>query len=263
MLVVLSPAKKLDETSPLVTDVTTQPALLPDTLALMQTARGLSRGELKSLMHISDNLAELNFQRFQDFSTPFTSDNARPAAQMFAGDVYLGLDAGSLTPEDLQWSQAHLRILSGLYGVLRPLDLMQPYRLEMGTRLATERGRDLYAFWGERIGEAIAEELAEHSDPTLLNLASNEYFKSVAKKRLPGRVITPVFKDRRGGKSRTISFFAKRARGVMARYVIEERLEHAEAVKAFTGMGYAYQDDQSTALRWVFEREQPEPAGAR
>ena len=263
MLTVLSPAKKLDETSPLVTDEATQPVLRADTLELMRSTRELSTGELKGLMHISDALATLNHKRFQDFETPFTALNSRPAVQMFAGDVYVGLDAKTLSADDLHWAHGRLRILSGLYGVLRPLDLMQAYRLEMGTRLATARGRDLYAFWGERIAAELSDDLAEHADQTLLNLASNEYFKAVTKKRLPGAVITPVFKDRRDGKSRVISFFAKRARGAMARFVVQERVEQAEGVQAFTGMGYRFQPADSTATRWVFERQQPPPAGAR
>ena len=259
MLTVLSPAKKLDETSP-IRVAATAPPMLDHTRALMQVTRDLTPADLQELMHISDALAELNHARFQAFETPFTDDNARPAALTFAGDVYQGLDAWSLPEAALEWAQGHVAILSGLYGVLRPLDRMQPYRLEMGTRLENPRGADLYAFWRDTIGPWLAESLSSHDDPTLLNLASNEYFKAVDRKVLPGPVVTPVFKDRKDGRSRTISFFAKRARGAMARFVIENRIDTAEGVKAFECMGYRYQPGPSTKARWVFEREQPPPA---
>ncbi|MFT4623749.1 MAG: cytoplasmic iron level regulating protein YaaA (DUF328/UPF0246 family) [Myxococcota bacterium] len=179
----------------------------------------------------------------------------------FAGDVYQGLGAGTLDPADLEWAQDHLRILSGLYGVLRPLDRMQPYRLEMGSKLANPAGKDLYAFWGQTLADAMSETLASHKEPSLLNLASNEYFKAVPTASLPGPVVTPVFKDVKAGKSRIISFFAKRARGAMARFVIGNRIDAVADLKAFDGMGYRFQPEPSTATRWVFEREQPPPPG--
>lgn len=256
MYILLSPAKKLVE--PPAADLpATEPELLDQTLELMQTARRLSSADLQRLMRISEPLGDLNRARFQSFSTPFNRENARQAALSFAGDVYVGLDAGSLSAEDLEWAQSHVGILSGLYGLLRPLDLMQPYRLEMGTPLENPRGSDLYAFWGERIAEAIRAHLDGLEDPTVVNLASNEYFRSVDTRRLGQPVITPVFQDVKDGKARTISFFAKKARGMMARWAILNRVERAEALKRCDAGGYRFDPEASSGSRWVFRRPQP------
>jgi cytoplasmic iron level regulating protein YaaA (DUF328/UPF0246 family) len=254
MLAVVSPAKKLD------TDTIgrqlpfTQPSLLDDTEQLMVTTKRLKAKDLRALMGISEKLAELNHARFQAFETPFTEDNAKAAALMFNGDTYTGLDASSLSDTDLTWAQDHLAILSGLYGILRPLDLIQPYRLEMGTRLKTRRGPSLYAFWGDRICRQIENQLQSHTNPTLVNLASNEYFKSVQAKTLQGSVLTPAFKEMRDGKAKMISFMAKRARGMMARYIIENRIDEPEALKEFTMGGYEYAPSMSDESTWTFIR---------
>ncbi len=258
MYMLLSPAKKLTEGPALPEHGATELALRADTEELLKTVRKLSSKKLQALMSISKNLGDLNRQRYQDWSVPFTTDNARQAALSFAGEVYLGLQAEDLSAEDLEWAQSHLGILSGLYGVLRPLDLMQPYRLEMGTSLKTRRGANLYAFWGARITKAI-NELA--GDQTIVNLASNEYFKSVQAKKLNGRVITPVFRDVKDGKARTISYFAKRARGAMARWMIQHRVTDVEGLKQCDAMNYTFDAENSTADKWVFQRPQPPPVG--
>ena len=254
MLAVISPAKKLDfETEPKFEEHTL-PDLMEDIEILVKTARKLSRAELKQTMKLSDPLADLNYQRYQDFSTPFHLGNAKQAAWVFNGDTYVGLQADTLNKRDMAFAQEHLRILSGLYGVLRPLDLIQPYRLEMGTKLKTRRGSTLYQFWGERITEQLRTQLADHTDPTVINLASNEYFKSVQAKALPGQVITPAFKEMRDGKAKMISFMAKRARGMMARHIIENRFERPEEIKGFTAGGYQFDADSSTETTWTFIR---------
>lgn len=254
MLAVVSPAKKLDTDALTRSLSVTQPGLLSEAERLIATTRKLQPSDLQSLMGISENLATLNHDRFQQFQTPFTVGNAKPAALMFNGDTYTGLDAPTLGEKDLEWAQDRLAILSGLYGLLRPLDLMQPYRLEMGTRLKTDRGANLYAFWGDRITDQIRSTLTGHTDQTLVNLASNEYFKSVKIKSLPGMVITPAFKEIRDGKPKMISFLAKKARGMMARHIIENRLESPEGLKNFTSGGYAYDEALSTDTTWTFTR---------
>ncbi|MEC8191143.1 MAG: peroxide stress protein YaaA [Myxococcota bacterium] len=254
MLAVLSPAKKLD-TAPHGRGVSpTQPALLGDAVTLADTAKRLATGDLQALMGISENLATLNRDRFQQFSTPFTDTNAKPAVLTFNGDTYTGFDAASLSDADLQWSQDRVAILSGLYGLLRPLDLIQPYRLEMGTRLANPKGANLYEFWGGRITEQLAQRVRDHADSSLINLASNEYFKSVHTAALPGAVITPAFKEIREGQPKMISFMAKRARGMMARFIVEERLDRPEGLKDFSLGGYAYDPALSTDTTWTFTR---------
>jgi hypothetical protein len=256
MLAVVSPAKKLD-TDQLDRSLSVQPpALLEQTEKLMRTTRRLKPKDLRKLMGISEKLADLNHARFQAFQTPFTSANAKPAALTFSGDVYLGLDAASLSRPDLEWAQSHLAILSGLYGVLRPLDLMQPYRLEMGTRLKTRRGKDLYAFWGQRITDNLNTQLEGHADRTIVNLASKEYWKAVKPAKLSGPVITPVFKELRPGGPKIISFMAKRARGLMARYMVQERLDAPEGLKRFSAEGYGYDPALSTETSWTFTRPQ-------
>lgn len=257
MLIVLSPAKKLDFDSESLATDTREPRLIGDAKTLVARARTLKAGDLKALMGISDALAELNVRRFRDFETPFTPANARPAIDAFKGDVYQGLDAPSLSADDRAFADSHIRILSGLYGVLRPLDLMQAYRLEMGIKLSTETAGDLYGFWGDRISDLLNADLAGEAEPVLVNLASNEYFKAVRPKRLKARVITPTFKEVRDGRARVISFLAKKARGLMTRYAINNRIDDPEALKAFDVAGYAYDPAASTDDTWVFSRPQP------
>ena len=254
MLIVLSPAKKLDFESENLRSDADVPALLPQTRKLMKIAKGLKSEDLKALMGISDNLAELNVARFKAFNTPFTSANARPAIDAFQGDVYVGFDAATLDDEARNFTNEKVRILSGLYGVLRPLDLMQAYRLEMGIKFGNERGKNLYAFWGDLISKEINKSLAGHENPVLVNLASNEYFKAIDKKALKATIITPVFQEVKDGKARVISFLAKKARGMMTRYVVDNRIEEVEALKSFTEGGYIFKPDLSDDNKWVFQR---------
>jgi uncharacterized protein len=254
MLIVISPAKKMDmRAGPTLTGVTL-PELLDEAAALAGVMQGKDSFALAELMGISMKLANMNAARFRAFSTPFTPDNARPALLAFRGDVYRGLDADSLDGEDLAFAQQHLRILSGLYGVLRPLDLIQPYRLEMRTRLATDRGRDLYAFWGDAITEALNRALAAQGEDVLVNLASNEYFSAIRPDRVAGRIVTPVFKERKGATYRIVGLFAKRARGLMTRYIIDGRLDDIEAIKGFDAEGYVFSPSLSSGDTWVFTR---------
>jgi cytoplasmic iron level regulating protein YaaA (DUF328/UPF0246 family) len=254
MLIVLSPAKTLDYASPLTSAAHSLPDFIPRSAELITLLRKLSPASIASLMQISDPLAQLNMQRYADWSKKFSFDNARQALLAFNGDVYDGLDARSLKQPQLDWAQDHLRILSGLYGVLRPLDLMQPYRLEMGTRLANTQGKDLYAFWGERVTEALNAVLNEQPAPVLVNLASEEYFKVVQPKSLAAPVITPVFEDWKGGKYKIISFYAKRARGLMARYAIDKKVSKPAQLKKFDSDGYEFDAASSGEFRWVFRR---------
>ncbi len=256
MLVVVSPAKNLDFESEIPVSQFTLPAMLEDTERLMEVCRTLSPADLSSLMKISDKLATLNANRFAEFSTPFSPDNARQAMYAFNGDVYTGLDAYSLDSETVEYAQKHLRILSGLYGLLRPLDLMQAYRLEMGTKLANPEGKDLYAFWDDRITYVLNKALEAQGDNVLINLASNEYFKAVKKKSLDGMIITPTFKDCKNGQYKIISFFAKKARGLMARYILEYRVEDVEGLKNFDVDGYQFSEEQSSSTELVFLRNQ-------
>ena len=257
MLIVLSPAKKLDfESENLRTDADT-PAMLGQAKKLVKVAKTLKAEDLKAMMAISDNLAELNVQRFKAFKTPFTPTNARPAIDAFQGDVYVGLDAATLSDDDRDYANGRIRILSGLYGLLKPLDLMQAYRLEMGTKFASERGANLYAFWGDLISKALNKDIKGEEHQVLINLASNEYFKVVDQKALKAEVITPVFQDVKDGKARVVSFLAKKARGMMARYVIDNRIDNPEALKAFNEGGYTFKPDMSDANKWVFQRQQP------
>lgn len=254
MLMVISPAKTLDFESPLATARFTQPALLDDARKLIAVARELTPAQIGSLMSVSDKLADLNAGRFQNWQTPFTPDNARQAILAFKGDVYTGLAAETLREEDFTFAQQHLRMLSGLYGLLRPLDLMQPYRLEMGTKLANPAGRDLYAFWGDRLTEALNAALADQGDDVLINLASDEYFKAVKPAKIQGRIVKPVFLDEKNGKFKIISFYAKKARGLMSRYIIENRLTQPEQLKAFDVDGYFFAADESSERELVFKR---------
>lgn len=252
MLAVISPAKTLDFETPARTNASSIPGFLDDSQRLVERMRELSPADISKLMKISDKLGVLNSTRYETWSLPFTTDNAKQALLAFKGDVYTGLDAETMTPEQDKYAQQHLRILSGLYGLLKPLDLMQPYRLEMGTRLSNERGRDLYQFWGDKITNALNDELGEGG--ILINLASNEYFKSVQPKKLHARIITPVFKDTKKGVQKIISFYAKKARGLMARYMIDQQIEHADRLKDFDVAGYQFDPVQSSENDWVFTR---------
>lgn len=255
MLMVISPAKTLDfETLPTTSEHTT-PDFLDDSEELIEQLREMSPHDVSALMKISDKLGNLNFDRYLSWDKKFTLDNAKQALLAFKGDVYTGLDAESLSGDDLLWAQEHLRILSGLYGLLRPLDLIQAYRLEMGTKLVNGRGKDLYQFWGSKITEALNQQQADESLPVLVNLASNEYFKSVQSEQLKAEIITPVFKDWKGDKYKIISFYAKKARGLMVAYIIRNRLNDVEQIKNFDSEGYVYNPAMSSAKEWVFTRE--------
>ena len=256
MLMVISPAKKLDVESPSTVKKNTQPLLLPDAEQLIDELKKLAPQEVSSLMHISDKLGTLNYDRYQEWQLPFTPDNAKQAILTFKGDVYVGLDAESLSKSELDFAQQHLSILSGLYGVLRPLDLMQAYRLEMGTRFENTRGNNLYAFWGDKITRQLNKQLKQNKSQTLVNLASTEYFKSVDVSSLNADVVTPIFKDEKNGVYKIISFYAKKARGLMAAYAIKNGITDAKGLKRFTVDGYAYQADQSNDKEWVFTREE-------
>lgn len=256
MLMVVSPAKNLDFDSSAPTSAFTQPELMQKTKDLVEQCKTLAPSDLSSLMKISDKLAILNAERFNSFSMPFTQENAKQAMFAFDGDVYAGLDAKSLSDDDIKFAQDHLRILSGLYGVLKPLDLMQPYRLEMGTKLANKEGKNLYEFWGLSITEKLTEVLQRQSQAVLLNLASNEYFSAVKKKSLSASIVTPHFKDEKNGQYKIISFFAKKARGLMARFVIQNRVSTVEQLKTFDVAGYRFDEQASTESDLVFTRSE-------
>ncbi|MEM6160308.1 peroxide stress protein YaaA [Erwinia sp. P6884] len=256
MLMVISPAKTLDFESPLATTRFTQPALLDESQTLIEVARKLTPAQIGSLMSISDKLALLNAGRFNDWHPTFTPDNARQAILAFKGDVYTGLAAESLDEQDFDFAQRHLRILSGLYGLLRPLDLMQPYRLEMGTKLENPVGKDLYAFWAEKLTGALNAALAEQGEEVLINLASDEYFKALKPKQINARIIKPIFLDEKNGKYKVISFYAKKARGLMSRYIIQQRLTDPAQLKDFDVGGYRFAADESGENEWVFKRNE-------
>ena len=256
MLIFLSPAKSLDYKTPPHVATYTQPAFLDRSQALIEQLRALSPADIANLMDLSDPLALLNYNRYADWSLPFTPDNAKQAVLAFDGDVYDGLAAKTLSAADLDFAQQHVRILSGLYGILKPLDLMQPYRLEMGTKFKNRAGKDLYAFWGETLLEAINAELDAMPQPAAVNLASEEYFKAAIGRKFKGRLIQPVFEDWKNGRYKIISFFAKRARGLMTRYAVLNRLTDPEGLKAFASDGYAFAPEASDATSWVFRRRQ-------
>ena len=256
MLIFLSPAKSLDYTTPPQVATHTQPAFLKQSETLIKQLRKLSPADLANLMGISDALALLNFNRFADWELPFTPENAKQAVLAFDGDVYDGLAAKTLSSADLDFAQQHVRILSGLYGILKPLDLMQPYRLEMGTRFVNAAGKDLYAFWGETLVDAINGELAGMPRPVAVNLASEEYFKAAVGRKIKGQVIQPVFEDWKSGRYRIISFYAKRARGLMTRYAVVNRLDEPEGLQGFDYDGYAFAPEASDDRTWVFRRRQ-------
>jgi hypothetical protein len=255
MLMVISPAKTLDYTTAPVTPRYTQPEPLDQAQDLIAQLRDFTPMQIAELMHLSDKLAGLNAARFGSWTKDFTTENAKQALLAFKGDVYTGLNAEDFSEADFDFAQAHLRMLSGLYGVLRPLDLMQPYRLEMGTKLANPRGNNLYDFWGERISGWLNDALAAQGDEVLLNLASTEYFSAVKRKALRARIIDIEFKDLKNGQYKIISFYAKKARGLMARYVIKERVSDPEQLKAFDYQGYAYSAEHSKTDKLVFLRD--------
>ena len=256
MLIVLSPAKTLDYETPPTTSAFTQPDFLDKSAQLIAALRRMSRKKIAGLMDISKSLAELNHNRYLSWQPPFNSDNAKQAVLAFKGDVYLGLEAETLDQSDMQWAQDHLRILSGLYGLLRPLDLIQPYRLEMGTRLKVRRSPNLYSFWREEITGGLNRQLDSIDSSVLVNLASPEYFKSVVPKLLNARVVTPVFKDRKGDNYKVIGFFAKKARGTMGAWIIKNRATKVSQLNRFTGDGYKFNRGMSSANELVFTREQ-------
>ena len=258
MLAVLSPAKKLNMEDDVPFDTYSQPDFLRDSRKLVRQAKTLKSHDLSRMMGISEDLADLNMRRFKKFKTPFRLDNAKQSALAFAGETYIGLDAATLEEVDLVYAQDHVRILSGLYGMLRPLDLMQAYRLEMGTRFTNERGNNLYQFWGDKLSKSLNKITVMHADRTIINCASSEYFKSVQLAALRPKVITPIFKDIKDGEARMIGTFAKRARGMMARFMIQNRIEKAADLKEFTSGGYLFQSDQSDESTWIFTRQQPD-----
>ncbi|MEL7333387.1 MAG: peroxide stress protein YaaA [Cyanobacteria bacterium J06560_2] len=254
MLMVISPAKSLDYDGRDYPDFT-QPAVLAQSETLVKQLSDYDASDLSKLMKISDKLAQLNQQRFQDFQTPFTPENAKQALLVFNGDVYKGIDAENYDDDEMAFAQNHLRILSGLYGILRPLDLIQPYRLEMGTKLVTEKGKNLYEFWGAQIASAINAELADDTEPCLVNLASNEYFKSVDLETLKVRVLNIAFKENKSGVYKIVAIHAKRARGLMVDFVIRNHIENPELMKGFDRDGYAFNQELSTEDEWVFCRD--------
>ena len=256
MFFVLSPAKNLNEKAPAPVKEFTQPDLLAEAEILMRQLRELAPQQIAELMHVSDKIALLNAERNAEWHTPFTPDNAKQAVFMFNGDVYEGIAAETLKPEQIQYLQQHVRLLSGLYGVLRPLDLMQPYRLEMGTAFANTRGKNLYEFWGDIITDLLNDTLAQAGSDILINLASQEYFKSVNTKKLKARLIIPVFKDEKNGKYKIISFYAKRARGLMVRYAAEHNITDPVMLKNFDYEGYSFNAAASNESEWVFMRKE-------
>ncbi|MCM8527434.1 MAG: peroxide stress protein YaaA [Lentisphaeraceae bacterium] len=256
MILVISPAKTLDYESKLPVTKHTMPSFLDDSSTLIKELRKKSASDIKDLMKLSDKLAELNVDRYKKWSLPFDESNARQSMFAFKGDVYVGLDAYSLNKKDINFAQDHLRILSGLYGVLKPLDLMQPYRLEMGTRLQNKKGKNLYEFWGNKISEALNEEMNSMKSNVLVNLASNEYYSAVKEDSLKAEVITPQFLDFKNGKYKMISFFAKKARGMMCSWVIKNRIDTPEKLVSFDVAGYKFCKERSQERNPVFIREE-------
>ncbi|GAB2945264.1 peroxide stress protein YaaA [Hafnia psychrotolerans] len=254
MLTIISPAKTLDYESPLVTERFTQPELLDKSSQLMNIARTLTPAQISSLMGISDKLALLNAERFNDWQPDFSPDNVRQAILAFKGDVYTGLQAEDFSAEDFDFAQNHLRMLSGLYGLLRPLDLMMPYRLEMGIRLPNAEGANLYAFWGDLLTEKLNSLLSQQGSKVLINLASDEYFKVVKPAKLDGEIIKPIFLDQKNGNYKVISFYAKKARGLMSRFIIKERLDKPKQLQDFNLEGYQFDESRSQGNELVFTR---------
>lgn len=257
MLILISPAKNMNFDPVANAPVATKPTFLKEAREIAAIARELSPQKLKKLMDISDKLAALNHERFLTFRGDGKSNNQKQAALAFNGEVYLGLDAKTMSAGDFAFAQDHLRILSGLYGLLRPLDAIEPYRLEMGSALKTPRGKTLYSFWGDTLAKEVNKLAAVHSDKTIVNLASNEYFSALDPKTLKGPVVTPSFKEEKDGKLRSLQFFAKRARGLMARWAISNRIERADELKNFSVDGYRFKKDQSGEFDWLYTRPQP------
>lgn len=254
MLVIISPAKTLDYESPLATKRFTQPELLDKSMELIKICRELTPAQISSQMGISDKLAGLNVARFSDWRPKFTPDNARQALLAFKGDVYTGLQVQDFSEADFDFAQQRLRMLSGLYGVLRPLDLMMPYRLEMGFKLVNIKGKDLYSFWGDQITKKLNEALEQQGGDVVVNLASDEYFKSVKPAKLNGTLLKPVFLDEKNGKYKVISFYAKKARGLMCRFIIKNRLTRSDQLADFNLAGYAFDKARSQGNELVFKR---------
>lgn len=253
MITLLSPAKTLDYSKDGKYE-NTKPRLLDNSFKLVDVLKKKSSGKLQKLMSVSKNIADLNVERFQEFSEEFTPDNSKPAVLAFKGDVYLGLEAETFTKEEMEFAQDHLRILSGLYGLLRPLDLMQPYRLEMGTSLRTSRGKNLYEFWKNRITDLLNEDLVTHENKTVVNLASNEYFKAINKKKLDGQLLNINFKEERDGDLKFISFNAKKARGFMSKFIVNHHIDNPADLKGFDTEGYYFSKDHSSENDWLFIR---------
>lgn len=255
MLIVISPAKTLDYETPSKTKTFTLPDYLDDSAELIHRMREFSALDIAELMHVSSKIAELNFDRFEAWNKNFSERNAKQAVLAFKGDVYTGLDAESFSAKDFKFAQSHLRILSGLYGLLRPLDLMQPYRLEMGSKLSNERGKNLYEFWGNTLTDGLNAQLKRIKSAYLINLASNEYFKAVKPKQINGEVITPAFKEYKNGDYKMIGFYAKKARGLLSRYIILNQLSDIEDIKSFDVEGYKFNKSLSKGNNWVFTRK--------
>lgn len=262
MLILLSPAKNLDfNPPPASAPAATKPLFLNEARSLANVARELSPAKLKKLMGVSDKLAELNHQRFMSFRGDGKSNSQKQAALAFNGDVYLGLDARTMSAEDLAFAQDRLRILSGLYGLLRPLDAIEPYRLEMGLSLKNPAGKNIYAWWNDRVAKEVDKAAKKAGDGVVVNLASNEYFSVIPGGSLKARIVTPVFREEKDGKLRTLQFFAKRARGMMARWAIDNRVDDVEKLKKFSRGGYKFRAGDSSQTQWLFTRPQPAPKG--
>jgi cytoplasmic iron level regulating protein YaaA (DUF328/UPF0246 family) len=255
MIALLSPSKTQDFSDYQVFAHITTPVFLNEAETLVNQLTKFDKSELKELLDVSDDLAELNYERFQDFDIPFDESNAKPALLAYKGDVYEPIHTETYDQDDFAFAQDHVRIFSGLYGLLRPLDLIQPYRLEMNTKLENLEGKDLYKFWSEKITEHLNDELAKHEDDIIVNLASNQYFKVLDKKNLEGEVITPKFKERKGTDYQTIAIYAKKARGMMTEYLVRHQLEDVNKLKAFDDVGYYYNEDLSDGNEWVFTRD--------
>ena len=257
MIITLSPSKGQDFETPTPSDIHTLPDQLQDSQLLINEAKKLNSEDVSQLMAVSENISNLNVQRFQDWNIDFNTQNAKAALFAFKGDVYSGIQKDKYNDDDLAYAQDHLRILSGLYGALRPMDLIQPYRLEMKTRLSNPRGDNLYQFWGDKITQQLNQSLEGQTEKVLVNLASNEYFKSVKPKVLDGRILSVNFKETKDGKTRVIAIFAKKARGMMADFILRNRIEHIEDIKDFGAEGYKFNQKESTDDNWVFSRPQP------
>jgi len=256
MLLVLSPAKSLDYETPAAINDFTLPEFITESAQLIGVLKKFSLADIANLMGLSDKLAALNVARYEQWSKKFTATNSKQAILAFNGDVYEGFDAATLNKKGFKFAQDHIRILSGLYGILRPLDLMQPYRLEMGTSLVNSKGKDLYAYWGDKLTLKLKEDLQSHKNKILLNLASDEYFKAVRPEKLGAEVISPVFLDEKSGKYKIISFYAKRARGLMARFIVDHQIDRPEDLKGFDYEGYEFNAKDSTSAKPVFRRKE-------